>query len=123
MHPAPGKDMAAVQRTLMALGSLAVTKNDGHYRGDPNWFMKYVAPRGPCMSSLVLCEMGGSWAEPLVRVIWGSRQVGTRRRSMMGEAGSLILLDPSLPVILCPASFPHLWAKLERRNREGVGSG
>lgn len=36
--------MAAVQRTLMALGSLAVTKNDGHYRGDPNWFMKYVAP-------------------------------------------------------------------------------
>uniref|UniRef100_A0A2K5MB04 Calponin-homology (CH) domain-containing protein n=1 Tax=Cercocebus atys TaxID=9531 RepID=A0A2K5MB04_CERAT len=35
-----GKDMAAVQRTLMALGSLAVTKNDGHYRGDANWFMK-----------------------------------------------------------------------------------
>ncbi|ELV13882.1 Transgelin [Tupaia chinensis] len=35
-----GKDMSAVQRTLMALGSLAVTKNDGHYRGDPNWFMK-----------------------------------------------------------------------------------
>lgn len=35
-----GKDMAAVQRTVMALGSLAVTKNDGHYRGDPNWFMK-----------------------------------------------------------------------------------
>ena len=29
----------------MALGSLAVTKNDGHYRGDPNWFMKYVATR------------------------------------------------------------------------------
>ncbi|XP_054854555.1 transgelin [Eublepharis macularius] len=34
------KDMAAVQRTLVALGSLAVTKNDGHYHGDPNWFMK-----------------------------------------------------------------------------------
>ncbi|XP_044312242.1 transgelin isoform X2 [Varanus komodoensis] len=34
------KDMAAVQRTLMALGSLAVTKNDGQYRGDPTWFMK-----------------------------------------------------------------------------------
>ncbi|KAL0602103.1 Transgelin [Plecturocebus cupreus] len=34
------KDMAAVQKTLMALGSLAVTKNDGHYHGDPNWFMK-----------------------------------------------------------------------------------
>uniref|UniRef100_A0A2K5CSH4 Transgelin n=1 Tax=Aotus nancymaae TaxID=37293 RepID=A0A2K5CSH4_AOTNA len=33
-------DMAAVQRTLMALGSLAVTKNDGHYRGHPNWFIK-----------------------------------------------------------------------------------
>lgn len=32
--------MAAVQRTLMALGSLAITKNDGHYHGDPNWFMK-----------------------------------------------------------------------------------
>lgn len=30
----------------MALGSLAVTKNDGHYRGDPNWFMKYVATGG-----------------------------------------------------------------------------
>ncbi|XP_029429187.1 transgelin [Rhinatrema bivittatum] len=35
-----GKDMAAVQRTLMALGNLAVTKNDGHYQGDPSWFMK-----------------------------------------------------------------------------------
>ncbi|XP_034405926.1 transgelin-like [Cyclopterus lumpus] len=33
-----GKDMAAVQRTLMALGNLAVTKNDGCYKGDPNWF-------------------------------------------------------------------------------------
>lgn len=40
-RPLPtGKDLAAVQRTLMALGSLAVTKNDGHYRGDPGWFMK-----------------------------------------------------------------------------------
>ncbi|PWA17962.1 hypothetical protein CCH79_00004186 [Gambusia affinis] len=27
-----GKDMAAVQRTLMALGSLAVTKDDGQYK-------------------------------------------------------------------------------------------
>ncbi|KPP76399.1 smooth muscle cell-specific protein SM22 alpha-like [Scleropages formosus] len=35
-----GKDLAAVQRTLMALGSLAVTKDDGNYRGDPNWFHK-----------------------------------------------------------------------------------
>ncbi|XP_067848444.1 transgelin-3-like [Heptranchias perlo] len=33
-----GKDLAAVQRTLMALGSVAVTKDDGYYRGDPNWF-------------------------------------------------------------------------------------
>ncbi|ERE75223.1 transgelin-like protein [Cricetulus griseus] len=48
-----GKDMAAVQRTLMALGSLAVTKNDGHYRGDPNWFMKYVAI-GPLIPSFGL---------------------------------------------------------------------
>lgn len=36
----PAKDMAAVQRTLMALGNLAVTKNDGNYQGDPSWFMK-----------------------------------------------------------------------------------
>ncbi|XP_057676586.1 transgelin-like isoform X1 [Corythoichthys intestinalis] len=35
-----GKDMAAVQRTLAALGSLAVTKNDGNYKGDPSWFHK-----------------------------------------------------------------------------------
>ncbi|MBN3310770.1 transgelin isoform X2 [Amia ocellicauda] len=35
-----GKDMAAVQRTLMALGCLAVTKSDGHYKGDPSWFHK-----------------------------------------------------------------------------------
>ncbi|XP_064424794.1 transgelin [Latimeria chalumnae] len=35
-----GKDMAAVQRTLMALGSIAVTKKDGLYHGDPNWFFK-----------------------------------------------------------------------------------
>ncbi|XP_077361702.1 transgelin-like [Festucalex cinctus] len=34
------KDMAAVQRTLAALGSLAVTKNDGNYRGDASWFNK-----------------------------------------------------------------------------------
>nr|XP_061821061.1 transgelin-3-like isoform X1 [Nerophis lumbriciformis]XP_061821062.1 transgelin-3-like isoform X1 [Nerophis lumbriciformis] len=33
-----GKDMAAVQRTLMALGSVAVTKDDGQYKGDPDWF-------------------------------------------------------------------------------------
>ncbi|CAO2631837.1 Tagln3 [Lemmus lemmus] len=33
-----GKDMAAVQRTLMALGSVAVTKDDGCYRGEPSWF-------------------------------------------------------------------------------------
>lgn len=35
-----GKDMAAVQRTLMGLGSIAVTKGDGYYHGDPSWFMK-----------------------------------------------------------------------------------
>ncbi|XP_075441280.1 transgelin [Ascaphus truei] len=35
-----GKDMAAVQRTIVAVGSIAVTKNDGHYQGDPSWFMK-----------------------------------------------------------------------------------
>lgn len=35
-----GKDLAAVQRTLMALGNLAVTKGDGNYKGDPNWFHK-----------------------------------------------------------------------------------
>lgn len=35
-----GKDLAAVQRTLMALGSIAVTRDDGCYRGDPNWFHK-----------------------------------------------------------------------------------
>ncbi|XP_059405719.1 transgelin-3a [Carassius carassius] len=33
-----GKDMAAVQRTLMALGSEALTKDDGHYHGDKDWF-------------------------------------------------------------------------------------
>ncbi|XP_067896968.1 transgelin-3-like isoform X2 [Heterodontus francisci] len=35
-----GKDLAAVQRTLIALGSVAVTKDDGYYHGDPNWFHK-----------------------------------------------------------------------------------
>uniref|UniRef100_A0A4W5M760 Transgelin n=1 Tax=Hucho hucho TaxID=62062 RepID=A0A4W5M760_9TELE len=35
-----GKDLAAVQRTLMSLGSVAVTKDDANYRGDPNWFFK-----------------------------------------------------------------------------------
>ncbi|XP_034773262.2 transgelin-like isoform X1 [Acipenser ruthenus] len=33
-----GKDLAAVQRTIMALGSIAVTKHDGFYKGDPSWF-------------------------------------------------------------------------------------
>ncbi|OCT69357.1 transgelin-2 [Xenopus laevis] len=35
-----GKDMASVQRTLMNLGGIAVTKDDGYFRGDPNWFPK-----------------------------------------------------------------------------------
>ncbi|XP_068173315.1 transgelin isoform X2 [Antennarius striatus] len=35
-----GKDLAAVQRTLSALGSLAVTKDEGTYQGDPNWFFR-----------------------------------------------------------------------------------
>lgn len=34
------KDLAAVQRTLTALGSLAVTKDEGTYQGDPSWFFK-----------------------------------------------------------------------------------
>ncbi|KAJ7996260.1 hypothetical protein DPEC_G00235250 [Dallia pectoralis] len=33
-----GKDMAAVQRTLSALGSTAITKDDGLYRGELDWF-------------------------------------------------------------------------------------
>lgn len=33
-----GKDLAAVQRTLMALGCMAITKDDGNYKGDPSWF-------------------------------------------------------------------------------------
>ncbi|MBN3275011.1 TAGL protein, partial [Polyodon spathula] len=33
-----GKDLAAVQRTILALGSIAVTKDDGFYKGDPSWF-------------------------------------------------------------------------------------
>ncbi|XP_024056628.1 transgelin-2 [Terrapene carolina triunguis] len=35
-----GKNMACVQRTLMNLGGLAVTKQDGLFVGDPNWFPK-----------------------------------------------------------------------------------
>ncbi|XP_053330735.1 transgelin-2 [Spea bombifrons] len=34
------KDLASVQRTLMNLGSLAVTKQDGFFQGDPLWFPK-----------------------------------------------------------------------------------
>lgn len=40
-----GKDLAAVQRTLMALGSIAVTKNDGTFRGNPDWFFKWVVAK------------------------------------------------------------------------------
>lgn len=32
--------MAAVQGTLSALGSMALTKDDGQYRGEPDWFHK-----------------------------------------------------------------------------------
>ncbi|XP_028839105.1 transgelin-3a isoform X2 [Denticeps clupeoides] len=35
-----GKDMAAVQRTLMALGSEALTKDDGCYHGNRDWFRR-----------------------------------------------------------------------------------
>ncbi|XP_028565786.1 transgelin-2 [Podarcis muralis] len=34
------KHMASVQRTLMNLGGLAVSKGDGLFVGDPNWFPK-----------------------------------------------------------------------------------
>lgn len=44
--------MATVQRTLMALGSLAVTKDDGHYRGDLEWFHRYISLNG--MSAMLL---------------------------------------------------------------------
>lgn len=37
-----GKDLAAVQRTLMNLGSIAVTKMDGNYKGEPDWFHRWV---------------------------------------------------------------------------------
>uniref|UniRef100_A0A8D1EYA0 Transgelin n=1 Tax=Sus scrofa TaxID=9823 RepID=A0A8D1EYA0_PIG len=59
-----GKDLAAVQRTLMALGSLAVTKNDGHYRGDPNWFMKYVAAGGSLYPELGSLQELGDGQQP-----------------------------------------------------------
>ncbi|XP_078525574.1 transgelin-2 [Lissotriton helveticus] len=35
-----GKVMPSVQRTLMNLGGLAVTKSDGRFKGDPSWFTK-----------------------------------------------------------------------------------
>ena len=35
-----GKNMACVQRTLMNLGGLAVSRGDGFFAGDPNWFPK-----------------------------------------------------------------------------------
>ncbi|XP_006115250.1 transgelin-2 [Pelodiscus sinensis] len=35
-----GKNMASVQKTLMNLGGLAVTREDGLFVGDPNWFPK-----------------------------------------------------------------------------------
>ncbi|PWS23285.1 hypothetical protein DKP78_13835, partial [Enterococcus faecium] len=35
-----GKDLASVQRTLMAIGSIAVTKDDGMFKGNPDWFFK-----------------------------------------------------------------------------------
>ncbi|XP_012684331.1 transgelin isoform X2 [Clupea harengus] len=34
------KDLASVQRTLMAVGSVAVTKEDGLFQGNPDWFFK-----------------------------------------------------------------------------------
>lgn len=45
--------MATVQRTLMALGSLAVTKDDGHYKGDTEWFHRYSS----CNSRSVMLQV------------------------------------------------------------------
>lgn len=61
-----GRDLAAVQRTLMALGSLAVTKNDGCYKGDPNWFHKWVwlLLLTPCMNSALCGNKGGFISVP-----------------------------------------------------------
>ncbi|XP_076138748.1 transgelin isoform X1 [Alosa pseudoharengus] len=35
-----GKDLASVQRTLMAVGSIAVSNEDGSFKGNPDWFFK-----------------------------------------------------------------------------------
>ncbi|XP_063061890.1 transgelin-like isoform X2 [Engraulis encrasicolus] len=35
-----GKDLASVQRTLLAIGSIAVTKEDGMFKGNPDCFFK-----------------------------------------------------------------------------------
>lgn len=56
----------------MALGSLAVTKNDGHYRGDPNWFMKYVATG----------SLGGVW------VAWAGQLWCPSKGAGLGEMRS-----------------------------------
>ena len=82
-HPSfllTGKDLAAVQRTLMALGSLAVTKNDGYYRGDPNWFMKYAVTRGSLCSEPVSLQGDGRWPGLTVRPSGEGKQIAGRSK-------------------------------------------
>lgn len=85
--------MATVQRTLMALGSLAVTKDDGHYRGDLEWFHRYTSRNSMCVC---VCDASGSSSSPLCVLRMSRKAQGYRRefsQEQLRQGRSLIGLQ------------------------------
>lgn len=93
-----GKDLAAVQRTLMALGSLAVTKDDGNYKGDPSWFHKWVW-KSPSLKQELICWNKGGFISGL-------------RKDMVDWAVCLCVC-PGKPKRTGETSRTNSWAKAE----------
>lgn len=71
-----GKDLSAVQRTLMNLGSMAVTKMDGNYKGEPDWFHRWVC-RDTLFCTAELVWTKKNWAERRPRPLVGESLVWT----------------------------------------------
>lgn len=99
-----GKDLSAVQRTLMNLGSVAVTKMDGNYKGEPDWFHRWVCRDTLfCTAELVWTKKKLSWKETQAPCggITGLNTIGTGHKKPGIKA--------SFPVLVPGGEVNKLW--------------
>lgn len=111
--------MAAVQRTLMALGSLAVTKNDGHYRGDPNWFMKYVAIGSLFPRLGLFVRWGGFGWSAMVKIRCGRARKAPSKVLGWGKRGPTSGLMSFTS--MCSSKLPNSWDQPNSGKRRQMG--